>query len=443
MRSLLLLLIFTVSSSAALAQRKDSFTKIFQFSLVPGIGSNGFHPGGYNNYFSLNLSSGYSGANYLVEVAAISNLNVNETRGLQFAGIANLTGANSFQGLRTKEIDRKIREGVEANLSGVQFSGVANVVLNNVFGGQTSAGINISKGALMGFQLGGISNTVYKFAFGFQLAGLYNSAVQSMDGVQVAGLFNFTEGGLRGVQLAVFNKAASMSGINNFPKANDPTGFQIGLINFAGRMNGFQFGLINYGKRMQGTQVGLINIFNDGKDPQTRDGTAIGLLNIGSAFYLSAYVNDIFLSNIEIGTGTVKNRRISGDGVEKQFMSSLIYASDAFLGGREQWAIGYGIKKLYFNRSTFPGMNRFRFISLGGDFLHINHQRKKFTKDLSLISRPTISVGSRLHPKNRNFFVFVSAVYNVYFTENEEALKTLIRDGKKHWPGFAAGVMIQ
>lgn len=444
MRALLWLSVFLLTQSYA--QRKNNFTKPVQFSLTPGISTNGLHPGGFSNYISINLTSGYSSANYLFEVGVISNLNETGTRGLQFAGIANLTGGNSFSGMQAKEIDRKIREGFEANLSGAQFAGITNIVLNNVFGWQTAGGVNLVKGALMGFQVAGISNTVMKYSFGVQIAGAYNISAQSIDGVQIATLFNITEGGLFGVQLSLLNKAGYTEGINSFNN-NDPTGVQIGLVNMATqKMNGFQIGLINYGKRTQGTQIGLINIYNNGKDPQTRDGTSIGLLNIGSAFSLSAYATELFPVNFEIGTGTSKNVRMATEYVSKYIMNGLIYANDpGFLSTREQWAVGYGLKKFHFNRSVTPGMMRFRYFAFGVDWLHVNHQRKKLTKELSLLSRPMVAVGSRLHPKNKSFFFFVSAAYNVYRSASGRKIDSFIEgSGSKwqQWPGFSGGIMV-
>jgi hypothetical protein len=427
------------------AQQKNHFTKVFQLSLAPGISTNGLHPGGYANYFSLNLTSGYSSANHLFEAGLISNLNENRTRGLQFAGIANVTGGNSFAGMQLKEIDKTIREGFEANLSGAQFSGVANIVLNNVFGWQTTGGVNVVRGALMGLQLAGISNTVLKYSFGVQLAGLYNVSAESMDGVQVAGLFNITEGGLYGVQVGMINKTGFTRGINSFAN-NDPTGIQIGLVNFAQKMDGFQIGLINFGKRTQGTQLGLINIYNNGREPQTRDGTSIGLLNIGSAFSMAVFTSDIFVMNFEIGTGTSKNVRMTSDRTAKYIMNGLIYSrTPSSLNKNEPWALGYGLKKYFFNKSMTPGMMRFRFISFGADWLHVNHERKKITQELSLVFRPVITAGSRLHPKNKNFFFFFSAAYNVYRSESGKKIDRVIEGGGskwQHWPGFSAGVSI-
>jgi hypothetical protein len=403
------------------------------------------HPGGYANYFSLNLTSGYSDANLLFEIGGLSNLNVSETRGLQFAGLANLTGSNAFAGMQWKEIDKKKREGFEANLSGAQFSGLANVVLNNVFGWQATGGVNIAKGALQGFQLAGISNTVYKYSFAVQIAGIYNVSVESIDGLQLSGLFNITEGGLYGAQVSIFNKAGFIEGINSLENT-DPTAFQFGLINVCGKMNGFQIGLVNYGKRMQGTQIGLINIFQNGKTPETRDGTSVGLVNIGSSGHFSLFSSDLFYTNVEIATGSVKNKRISGDRRERHIRNVLIYSNDpGFFSSKERWAFGYGLRKYFFNRSMVPGMNRFNFFSFGIDLMHINHERKKLTKELSLLSRPSFSIGSKIHPKNKVCYFFASLSYNVYKSESGKAIDTILETGEtsiQQWPGFSAGIMI-
>lgn len=429
-------------------QQKEKFSKIFQFSLTPGISTNGMHPGGYSNMVSLNLTSGYSSANYLLEIGVVSNLNESETRGIQIAGVANTTGSNTFAAMQQKEIEKMKKSGFEANLSGIQISSITNLVLNNVFGAQITGGVNVAKGALQGFQLAGISNTTGKYSFGMQLSGIYNISIESMDGVQLSGVFNYTSGGLHGAQISLFNRAGFIEGKNSFNN-KDLTGIQIGLMNKADNMNGFQIGIINIGKRMQGTQIGIINIYGNGKTPQTADGTSLGLLNIGSSGYLSLYANDIFLQNIEIATGTVKNRRLNADAREKQIQNGLIYARSA-MNGQPGWALGYGIKKYFFNRSLTPGMSHFNFFALGVDFLHISQERKRLTKELSLLSRPGISIGSRIHPKNKNVFLFASAAYNIYRFESGKTIESIFENndesqtsGLQQWPGFSAGVLIQ
>lgn len=439
---MLLLIGFTVNAQ----KKRKEFTRVFQMSLAPAVGTNGMHPIGYTNYFSLNLTSGISAANYALEIGLISNLNENETRGLQFAGISNVTGGNAYAGMQLKEIDKKFREGFEANLSGAQFSGITNIVLYNVFGWQATGGVNLAKGALMGFQLGGISNTVYKYSFGLQLAGLYNVSVQSMDGVQISGLFNITTGGLYGLQLALVNRAGFTEGIHSFDN-DDPTGVQIGLVNRAKKMNGWQFGLVNISGPMQGTQIGLININNGERMPMTMNGTSIGLINISTSGHFSTYCSDVFPINIEIATGNLKNGRIMNASNIKYIQNSIIYSNAGWLSKNKNWSLGYGLKKYYFNRSVDPKLSQMNFIAVGVDFMHINHEAKKITKELSLLTRPTVRVGSRFNPKNKTYFFFLAASYNFYQSKSGKSFDRLIEGQKtsrfEHWPGFSVGLLVQ
>lgn len=376
-------------------------------------------------------------------------MNEEKTRGLQIGGLANLTGANAFAGMTEKERDLKIKSGFEANLTGVQISGITNVVINNVFGGQMTGGVNVTKGAIIGYQLAGISNVVNKYSFGVQVAGLWNSSVQSVDGVQIAGLMNYTSGELYGVQISAFNKAGYMEGKNSVPN-DKPTGVQIGLMNVAKKMNGFQIGLINFGKRSQGTQIGLINIYRGGKDVGTRDGTAIGLINVGDGIHVAMYADELFFTNYEISTGTRKNRRIKDETTNKYIANSLIFSntSNGFVSDQKSWAFGYGLKKFYYNRSDVPGMTEFRFLSYGFEVMKINYEAKKITNEMSLLVRPKVSIGTRLHPKLRQIYVFCGLTYNFYWSESEtgispgfmESSKKLENKLLKMWPGLSVGI---
>lgn len=444
-----LIALVSFSNTLLCAQRKLKTEKLFQFSIAPGVGTNGLEPGSFNNHFSFNLTSGYSASNSVLEIAMISNLNTNRTGGLQFAGLANLTGANAFAGLQPKEKDAKLRSGFEANLVGAQFSGVTNVVITNVFGSQITGGVNLVKGALMGFQLAGVSNVVHKYSFGVQVAGISNASQQSMDGVQVALLSNYTSGGLYGVQVGVFNKIGYSEGKNSTDN-NDATGIQIGLVNDADKMNGLQIGLINRGKHVQGTQIGLINIYRGGKDKGTKDGTSIGLINIGDFGYLAVYANEMFGFNYELSTGNIKNKRMQADR-NINIQSTLIYSRNAWGSDRNgQWAFGYGLKKMIFNRSFTPGMNEFRFHSFGIDFIHLNKEARKIAKEFNLLSRFNVMVGTRLAPKLLNVYVFGGLTANVYYGQigddsssgflswDKEANGKLI----KYWPGISFGVLL-
>jgi hypothetical protein len=213
-----LMIVVLLLGTTAGARCQHIKKKPFQFSFLPGVGSNGIDPGAYNNYFSLNLTAGYSNANLLFEIGILLNLNVSETRGIQIAGLANITGGNAFTGLTEKEISKKIREGIEMNLSGFQFSGAINGVRGNVFGGQITGGINATAGALQGIQIAGLANTVGKYTFGLQLSAVLNRSAQSMDGIQLAVLFNTTKGQLFGFQGGIINHAGTLMEKTLLPK---------------------------------------------------------------------------------------------------------------------------------------------------------------------------------------------------------------------------------
>lgn len=425
--------------------------KLFQLSLVPGIGTNGFHPGTFRNVISINLLSGYSAGTDLLEIGLISNHTELEVRGLQFAGVANTVGINAFAGLTDKERADKIRSGFEANLTGGQFAGFSNIVITNVFGFQIAGFSNTAGGALFGLQLAGVANVVHKYSFGVQLAGLMNNSHDSMDGVQISTLYNHTTGGLYGVQMGAFNKVGFIEGVNSYAN-DDPSGLQLGLINYAKKMNGFQIGLINIGKTMQGTQIGLINIYQGGKDIDTRDGTSVGLLNIGNSVILAAGGNELFNMQTELSSGTFKNGRILLEAKNKYVMNELIYARNfnTIEFSTAAWAIGYGLKKYYFNRSAVPGRGEYWFFSYGAQWMHVNDELKKLKKELSLLTRLGLTLGSKLHPKLNSLYVFGTIAYNTYWNQDGTSiapsfLKSEIASGKNHfefWPGFSAGVMI-
>lgn len=218
-------------------------------------------------------------------------------------------------------------------------------------------------------------------------------------------------------------------------------------------MNGFQVGLINFSKRMQGTMVGLVNIYRSGSIAQTRDGTAIGLINMGSSAYGALYANEWFFLNLEIATGTLKNGRIIEASKNIHIQNALIYSNYAIPDGegKDPWALGYGLKKFYFNRSPTPGMNNFRFLSFGMDILQINGEKNKFNESLSLLMRPKISMGTKVHPKLRSLYIFAAASYSAYLTETDEIpapvfLKSTASIGDKllrMWPGVSVGLHIQ
>jgi hypothetical protein len=444
---LLFILILFLNTNFLFAQ-KDAIIKkrLFQLSIVPGLGTNGMQPGSFANHFSFNLTSGYSASTLFFEISPISNLNTNYTRGLQITGLVNLTGANAFGGLSKKDKELKLKNGFSSFLSGAQISSLANIVVDDAFGAQFTGGINLVKGALIGFQVSAISNIVYKYSFGVQASALFNVSVSSIDGLQISALSNYTQGGLYGLQLGILNQAGETEGKNSYDNTQ-PTGVQIGLINKAGKMNGFQVGLVNVAKRSQGTQIGLINIYKRGEQQETRDGTAIGLLNFGNFDYASVYANELFGFNYEISTGNQKNSRIKLEARNVVITNALIYSHQAYRN--DSWGIGYGLKKMFFNRSSLPGATNSRFLSYGIDLQHINLSKGKITNELSLLTRFKIMAGKRIAPKLFGINWYVSISLNGYWTDSENSIAPDFLSYSNqvgsvlvtYWPGFSLGFL--
>ena len=193
---------------------KKFFTeKPFQFSVIPGVSSQGKMSGQVVNNFSLNLFGGYTAGVKGLEIGGLFNLNKKDVRYLQAAGLFNIVGGS---------------------VTGLQAGGLQNTVLKNVKGFQASGINNFVKGNVNGLQVTGIGNISGGTLNGFQAAGVFNYQNRNSNGVQISGVGNIGGGEVRGLQLGgVFNYAKKLKGV------------QIGVINIADTSDGYSIGLIN------------------------------------------------------------------------------------------------------------------------------------------------------------------------------------------------------
>ena len=443
--NLTLLCILLVGASYAQKKRILFDKRLAQFSIVPAMGTNGIQPGSYINYFSLNLFSGYSAGNYLLEIGGLSNLNVMETRGLQFAGLTNITGANAYVGLTSKEI---VKQDIDyaKNLTGLQFSGLLNYVHNTVYGGQFTGGMNTAKGALWGVQIAGVYNMVKKYTTGVQIAGLYNISMQRMDGIQIASLFNYTQGLLIGTQLGMFNSADRIEGWNSYQRG-DYSAVQIGLVNRARKMNGLQIGLVNLGGKSQGLMIGLVNIYRNGDTQDRKGATAYGILNAGDFGNLLLYSDETFTFNYQLTMGNSKNGNFAPIRVGRYWLNGLIYGHNPrFVDNSRSWTAGYSVGEyFYWNVEPTP-YNEYKFISITGEVLHYNYG-KSTNEKINPLMKVKIAYGSKLHYKIP-FHVFGGLSYNALVTNtshavNEKWLQAERRSSNgrmSFWPGIFFGI---
>lgn len=114
------------------------------------------------------------------------------------------------------------------------------------------------------------------------------STTDVVKGVQLDFLFAQTTYELKGVSLSwIINMASEVTGAQAalFSKAENITGAQLGLVNFANKSAaGVQWGFYNQAEYMHGLQLGFVNY------ARTIDGLQIGLLNIAENGWFPAMV---------------------------------------------------------------------------------------------------------------------------------------------------------
>jgi hypothetical protein len=440
------------------------YERSFQFSLFPGISTNGIASGSYINNFSMNLFGGLTASNKIFEVGIISNSHFRSSSGIQIAGLANIIGANAFVNLTLSEERALMHDNYEVNNTGIQVAGLLNYVLDHATGSQVSGGLNHVGGNFKGFQFAGIGNSTGGTSVGVHVAGFYNLAKKSVGGVQVSTFFNYTDEYLSGVQVAVFNKARRMLGKNSTPRTKAKS-IQIGLFNFSREMHGTQIGLINFGKDMRGKQIALINFFNKMKSKEFADaGTPIGILNFGTFGSIRRLsLNEIFLTNIEYVTGNCQNCTwtVAGpigppyDEANKKLNQNALTLG--FNPIERTWGFGWGFQKVLLNkfnsRPNHP-LNELRQMTYGIRFLHLNREWMKLDSEMNLVTRVHFEWGRKGRKILRSVYRFGGLALNYHLAnrapdESSVVVRTITintgRVGKFYstlWPGYSVGIML-
>lgn len=452
--TLLTLLICAHFSTSAQIKKFREYERTFQLSLLPGISTNGIESGSYYNKFSLNIFGGLSAGNHHLEIGFISNINLKKTTGIQIAGIGNVIGANAFYNLTLSEERELIHSDFECNYTGLQFAGLLNYVRDNAKGFQLSGGLNTVGITFRGVQIAGIGNSAGGGSEGFHLAGFYNIAGDYLAGVQISTLFNYTNGGLSGTQIALINKSFRMEG----KKSSPPTrvrSLQIGLINFCKEMEGTQIGLINFGGELRGKQFGLINFFQRrGTKEYSRNGTPVGLLNIGSlGSMLQISYTEMFSTTLEYTTGNCLNCTYTQSGMPYGDLNKIFNQNALILGydhWRNSWGFGYGFQKVLYNKhSMLPTdpKNEKRVIHYGVKFIHMNRNRS-VDKVFNLVTRLNVEIGKRYGGK----YLFGGLSVNYFLYKPQDGIEpysfqtVTVDTGRIFdlesilWPGYTAGV---
>lgn len=267
---------------ANLINFKDKLKGKAQFSVVPGVGTNGKLSGVTTVDYSFNLLGGFNGGVRVLEIGGLFNMIWDTASYCQIAGLFNSVGGP---------------------VKGVQVAGLFNRDGSSVQGVQIGGLLNTAR-HINGVQLAGLLNQCGDSSRYVQASGLVNHAGRNYTGVQLAGLVNNTEMNGRGVQVS-------------------------GLVNRAGTdFRGVQLsGLINKAATMKGVQLGVINI-ND-----SIDGIALGFLSFSrkGLHQLEISADETFPANLGFRTGT------------HRFYNTLTVGGRFTEGNRPIWRFGYGV----------------------------------------------------------------------------------------------------
>jgi hypothetical protein len=436
-------------------KRLRIYERTFQFSLFPGISSNGIYSGSFINKYSINLFGGLSGGNRIFELGVVTNMNLQSANGIQMAGLANIIGSNAFINLTQSEERAMIHDGFESNFKGIQLAGFLNYVRTNSEGIAFAGAFNITGFDVGGFQLAGISNIAGGNVAAAQLSSLFNFSGGNTGGLQVSALLNYTREQFAGAQVALINYAGNVMGRKSTPPTS-LRGMQIGVINVSKAGEGLQVGLINFGGKFRGMQIGLINIYKKyGSKELVRMGTPIGLLNFGMrGSYFRLYYNELFPTNIEYTTGNCMNCSYVMETEMPILDDNKIYNQNALILGydhwRKSWGFGWGFQKVLLNKfSVAPHvLNERRLITYGVRFMHLNREME-LDRDFNLLTRLNVDWGRRWQGVHLfagvsiNYFLQEHAVEGSYLVNSVELFKgNHFGLGSSFWPGYSVGVHI-
>lgn len=331
--------------------------RVFQFSVVPMIGTNGKLSGQVTNNFSFNLLAGYSNGLNGFELGGLYNINRTQTRGLQIGGLGNATGGQT---------------------NGVQIAGILNTTKGYTSGFQTAGIFNLVTNEVQGVQLAGFLN-IAKQTTGAQIAGFSNVASKKLKGAQVAGFFNASEN-IKGTQVAGFVNVAKNMG-----------GFQLaGFTNVASETTRVQLaGFANYAKKLLGIQVGIINIADT-----VESGATIGIINIvkKGKHQLAIEHNDYMDVNASFRMGTNKFYSVISSGIN--------------LSQNKFWQFGLGFGTQYKIKNKFFGN-----VELSSH--SVNKMGRGF-ENQNFLNRLDLNFGYKLA---KHFSINAGPVLNVYVTD--------------------------
>lgn len=188
MKKSLIILLFIFAKSAF-----SQTIKPFHFSVINQVSTQGIESKNTDYHFSINLFSGTVKSIKGLEIGSFYNQNNGNMVGAQYSGLLNVT-KDSLKGIQVAGI-----ANITGNVVGVQYAGIYNQA-KNVFGLQTGGLVNIAHN-VEGIQLNGLVNKV-KVLTGLQI-GLINICDSVAKGGAI-GLINIVKkNGYREIEFSI------------------------------------------------------------------------------------------------------------------------------------------------------------------------------------------------------------------------------------------------
>ncbi|OFZ60647.1 MAG: hypothetical protein A3D92_08020, partial [Bacteroidetes bacterium RIFCSPHIGHO2_02_FULL_44_7] len=310
---------------------RNKLQRKVQFSVVPGVGTNGKLSGSTTVDYSVNLLAGFNGGVRVFEMAGIGNIDWDSVSYLQMAGVFNAVGGPQ-RGVQLAGLTNLN----DATFKGVQMAGFTNVVRKHLTGVQLAGFSNYAHSA-NGAQLAGFTNIQLDSSDVLQMSGFLNYGKRNNRGAQLAGFANVQGRTYSGVQLAGFtnyvgdsSKFIQLSGFSNVAGRN-AKGIQLaGFLNVA-RKNSHvtqASGFINVAGKLKGAQLGVFN-FND-----SIDGVAIGFLTFSrkGLHQLEIAGDEVFPANLSLRTGTHHFYNVIGAGYHFGSSASQVWRATYGIG---------------------------------------------------------------------------------------------------------------
>ena len=295
--------------------------------------------------------------------------------------------------------------------------------------------LNYNEGEIKGFQLSGISNINRENSKGFLLSGVSNICMDSASGLFVSGVVNYSEKKsegffLSGVSNVCMDSTSGLfiSGVLNYSDQNSK-GFQLSTINITSSdVKGFQLGVFNYAQKINGVQFGVINYLNDGEE-----GLPIGIISIvkNGHFEFEPTAGEVIYSNFNYKMGIEKFYTIFKTGYSS-YKNNSVYSLGIGFGGniplseKQKLSLDLSSNNIYYNNKWDGDLNLLNKVDL--------NYKYQFTEKLSFLIGPSFNIYITKEKVDGRYGT-LDIPYTIHTNE--------WTDGKLYtWIGFNAGLSL-